>query len=615
MLTNPEKCFIFKVPEGLSFELFHGFKEGDAVKPDSEYTDDGFAYYSFTSIEPGNYRYTLSGKGFYSMLCSLYLSEKKLNEKTVYSVDPGKIAGNGFEPSDAVIRKYTDEVYENVAVSDDETWKELDPLFVTPSFSGNKARHEFTSQKELESFLKEHISAEKDSYLFVLAQTGKLNYDLPAVVFTKTDISACRDLKDAAEKVRNNGKITVHYQAQIHGNEPASGEAALMYIKKLVSDDAFRNNLLEKINLYVIPRMNPDGSEVFKRNESAQNINMNRDYLSVKTDEVKGSIMIAKAFDPFVIIDAHEYTVENANEEGPYNDVLMHTSGVINKGMDAVKSEADIMWSCFKELKKHGLRACGYPDLNGKGGGATIGGVNPVCASTYFGLNGAFGFLVESRGIYDGRFTWKRRLSAQHYTVGRIIDYAAENADHIRNTVFKERDRLVKTGSPDAPDTDFVLECVLSKDDSNALVWARQTFNLATGELLNDDKDYKLYYYDKAVRKRTCARKYYFPKGESFEEELRRLLSIHEIAFSETEENYKASVRQYTGSYESAELSDIKQVCFPKGAIIVPMDQINANFAAYLFEPDLTDSNNPTLPTACAGIIPCDNGVFPIYRV
>ncbi|MBR5739217.1 MAG: hypothetical protein IKY02_04435, partial [Lachnospiraceae bacterium] len=383
-----EKAWVFKAPAGVEFELFTGFKDGKALKPDAVTLTDEGRLFSFSSLAPGNYRYTVSGEGYYAAVCNLAVTGLEEAKEREIDVDPGRKAGHGFEPSQPV-RKYTDALYEKAVRADDETWKDFAPLFTTPSFAPGKARHEFTSQSELEAYLNGQIAASKDAYQFTLTYSGKNHYRLPLVVFTKTDLTGVSNYEDAAEKVRNNGKLTVHYQAQIHGNEPAPSEAALIYIHKLLTEDAFRDQLLERINLYVIPRLNPDGAEAFIRNELKENLNMNRDYMALQSAEVIGSVTAAKVFDPFVVIDAHEYTVENDRESSPYNDILMRTSAGMNKGPEAAAAEAGMMLSCFRKLKEHGLRASGYPDLSGRGGGAVVNGFNPILATTYFGLNGA----------------------------------------------------------------------------------------------------------------------------------------------------------------------------------------------------------------------------------
>ena len=71
---------------------------------------------------------------------------------------------------------------------------------------------------------------------------------------------------------------TVLVLAQQHGNEPAGGEAALVLVQRLATE---RSALLDRVNLLVMPRANPDAAERFAR-ESTSGIDLNRDHLLVR---------------------------------------------------------------------------------------------------------------------------------------------------------------------------------------------------------------------------------------------------------------------------------------------------------------------------------------------
>lgn len=61
---------------------------------------------------------------------------------------------------------------------------------------------------------------------------------------------------------------TVLLLAQQHGNEPAGGEAALVLAQGLATE---RSALLDRVNVVIMPRANPDAAERFGR-ESASGI-------------------------------------------------------------------------------------------------------------------------------------------------------------------------------------------------------------------------------------------------------------------------------------------------------------------------------------------------------
>ncbi|MCY8373281.1 M14 family zinc carboxypeptidase, partial [Bacillus haynesii] len=73
-------------------------------------------------------------------------------------------------------------------------------------------------------------------------------------------------------------KPTVWLQGQIHGNEPAAGESALAIAEKLAGP--YGDKVLDKINVIVVPRVNPDGSYQFNR-RLASGIDGNRDHVKL----------------------------------------------------------------------------------------------------------------------------------------------------------------------------------------------------------------------------------------------------------------------------------------------------------------------------------------------
>ena len=76
---------------------------------------------------------------------------------------------------------------------------------------------------------------------------------------------------------------TVLLLAQQHGNEPAGGEAALVLAQSLAHE---RSALLDRVNVVIMPRANPDAAERFAR-ESSNGIDVNRDHLLLRTSEAQ----------------------------------------------------------------------------------------------------------------------------------------------------------------------------------------------------------------------------------------------------------------------------------------------------------------------------------------
>jgi len=84
------------------------------------------------------------------------------------------------------------------------------------------------------------------------------------------------------------GKTTVLLWSQMHGDE-STATMAIMDMLKFFSqepDHVVTRSILNKLNLLLIPMLNPDGAERFQR-RTAQSIDMNRDALALKTPEAR----------------------------------------------------------------------------------------------------------------------------------------------------------------------------------------------------------------------------------------------------------------------------------------------------------------------------------------
>ncbi|MBD3748865.1 MAG: DUF2817 domain-containing protein [Sphingobacteriales bacterium] len=80
------------------------------------------------------------------------------------------------------------------------------------------------------------------------------------------------------------GDIKVLLWSQMHGDEPTATAAIFDILTFLSSDQSLALDLLQRLSLYFIPAVNPDGLESFTR-RNAQQIDVNRDFLSLQSPE------------------------------------------------------------------------------------------------------------------------------------------------------------------------------------------------------------------------------------------------------------------------------------------------------------------------------------------
>jgi len=114
------------------------------------------------------------------------------------------------------------------------------------------------------------------------------------------------------------GKINIMAWSQMHGDESTATMALLDFLNFMETDDQFsnlRNELLRKVTFYIIPMLNPDGAEKFRRRNDVD-IDINRDALRLQFPESKVLKKIEEETKPQFAFNLHDqstrYTVGNS---------------------------------------------------------------------------------------------------------------------------------------------------------------------------------------------------------------------------------------------------------------------------------------------------------------
>jgi len=99
------------------------------------------------------------------------------------------------------------------------------------------------------------------------------------------------------------GKLSVMLIGSQHGTEPSGSEAIQIIARQLLSGGM--DNVIESMNLILVPNANPDGRDNNQRfNENGGNIN--RDYIELLLSETLLFVDTLYEFQPNVILDVHE---------------------------------------------------------------------------------------------------------------------------------------------------------------------------------------------------------------------------------------------------------------------------------------------------------------------
>ena len=296
--------------------------------------------------------------------------------------------------------------------------------YATPAFAPQHPG--YTSNAELRSLLQglaRDAEGATNAPGVKLLQVGSSQTGVPieALLFTHEARSA-----DVA------ARPTVLLLAQQHGDEPAGAEALIVVAQALAQGNL--RPLLERINVIVLPRANPDGAAADQR-LSASGIDVNRDHLLLRTPEAQAQAQLVREYQPVVVVDSHEYTVigrylDKFNAVQRF-DALFQYATVAN--LPAFVTKASEEWfrqPLLQSLQAAGLSAEWYyttsTDVADKK--VSMGGVQPDTGRNVNGLRNAISLLIETRGVGLGRAHLARRVHTHVVAVTSVLGSAAARA-------------------------------------------------------------------------------------------------------------------------------------------------------------------------------------------
>jgi hypothetical protein len=311
--------------------------------------------------------------------------------------------------------------------------------FNTPAFQAGRTT--FTSEAELRTWLRAQVRSTGAVEVKLLtlgdSQDGT---PLEALVFAKATNAAAPGPATAASAVPaaavRGVRPTVVLIAQQHGDEPAAGEALLVVAEELTRGRL--QNVLDRIDVVVVPRANPDGALTGRRT-TANGIDLNRDHLLLRTPEARALARLMREYQPLVVVDAHEYPAV-----GPYVDQFgalprydVLSQYAMTPQLHPFVRKASDEWfrqPMWNALKKDGYSVEWYhqPSTDSTDKRLSMGGPGPDIGRNVNGLRHAVSLLIEGRGVGIGRQHFKRRVQSQVVAISSVLREAARRADDLQ---------------------------------------------------------------------------------------------------------------------------------------------------------------------------------------
>jgi hypothetical protein len=294
--------------------------------------------------------------------------------------------------------------------------------YATPSLRAD--RRDFASHAEVMEFAEALAKTSPHARMEIIGQSQK-KLPIPMIVL-------------AHNGAVDHARPVVLILAQQHGNEPASGEAALAIAHTVANA---RSDLLKGTTVLIIPRTNPDGAEKFAR-ATANGIDVNRDHLLLRTPEAQAIARVTAKYRPQIVLDLHEFTVGGRwiDKFGVVQkyDALIQTTSVGN--MDAGLSqfsETTIAEPIRRAWSAAGLTSAAYHTTspNAQDKVVSMGGVQPDTGRNVTGLRPAVSVLIEVRGVGLGRAHLLRRVHTQVIAAVSVLETAAQLGKKLNDAV------------------------------------------------------------------------------------------------------------------------------------------------------------------------------------
>ncbi len=256
-------------------------------------------------------------------------------------------------------------------------------------------------------------------------------------------IVASRPLFDSPEAARRSGRPVVYVQGNIHGGEVEGKEALQALVRDLLADPA--PNVLDSIVLVAVPLYNADGNERFDhqaRNRgsqngpgmvgqrpSAQQLDLNRDYMKADAPETRASLAMFATWDPHVFVDLH-------TTNGSYHGYALTYAPSLNPAGELPGATFGAAWtrdSLLPELQRrvldrHNVPTFPYGNFSQPDGATRAPRAwqtydhRPRFGTNYYALRGRISVLSEAYS-HD---PFERRVKATYLFTTELLSLIAE---------------------------------------------------------------------------------------------------------------------------------------------------------------------------------------------
>jgi hypothetical protein len=421
------------------------------------------------------------------------------------------------------------------------------------------------------------------------------------------------------EAARKSGKQILLVQAGIHAGEIEGKDAGLMLLRDLSIGNKFAHLLDHTILLYEpifnvdghensspYNRINQDGPEEMGFRATAQNLNLNRDYMKADAPEMRDWLTLFNTWLPDMFVDVH--TTNGADYQ---HDLTWYTEnwGDLDPAVKAWQDTA-LKDSVFPSVEKHGHLLAPYLDLKDHrdiAKGIANFGSGTRFSTGYVALQNRAALLVETHMLKS----YATRVQVTYDLIAQILDYMNTHPGTLRAAVTKADRNVVAR----AAQADATLPIAFATGDKSVPFMLKgveytQTHSDVSGDVWTQyepskPKTFQIPFWRDLVATRsvTLPSAYLIPAGwPQIAEKLREHgLRVERLphALTLNAQRYRLADPLWANApFESRlmlrnfseKVENAANLRFAPGAVLVPLDQRGANVAVHLLEPDAPDS-------------------------
>lgn len=256
------------------------------------------------------------------------------------------------------------------------------------------------------------------------------------------------------EEARKQGLPVTLIQGGIHAGEIDGKDAGFLALRQVLEGSAAKGALDRQVFIFV-PVFNVDGHERFGKwnrpnqrgpvemgwRTTAQNFNLNRDYLKADAPEMQAMLGLVNAWDPLTYVDLHA-----TNGAKFQHDISIQVEPVYSGDPDLRKAGLLLRTNVIKDIAREGSTPQSYymsfVKQDDPMSGFMDGVSDPRFSTGYFQLRNRMAMLVETH-------SWKAypvRVRITRNTVVSVLDQVARNGKQWQQAAYAADARAAKLG-------------------------------------------------------------------------------------------------------------------------------------------------------------------------